>query len=115
VVLQRWREATDLPDSQAKGGTVRLPTPCWKHNAYYPGVLVAEAVRGRFHACMTSCDCGKAYLVRTEPDGALFRAEGSPAAIQAKYEALPGEELVIEDEGGMFVCKPIAAGGMPSL
>jgi hypothetical protein len=64
---------------------------------------------------MTSCECGKAYLVRTEPDGVHFEAEGSPAAIQAKYEALPGDELVIEDEGGSFVCKPIAAGGTPRL
>ncbi len=110
ITVRHWRAATDLPDSQAEGGTVRLPTPCWKHDVCFPGVLAAQAMRGNFHAFMTSCQCGKAYLVRTESDGAHFKAEGSAGAIQAMYEALPGDEVVIEDQGGTFVCKRIAAG-----
>ena len=53
-------------------------------------------------------ECSKAHLVRTEPDGAHFNAEGSPEAIQARYEALLGDEFVIEDEGGTFVCKQMS-------
>lgn len=109
VLLQHWRVATDLSDSQAEGDTVRLPTPCGRHYVYYPGVLAAEAMRGGFYTFMTACECAKAYLVRTEPDGAHFKAEGSPEAIEARYEALPGDELVIEDERGTFVCKQMSS------
>lgn len=105
LTLRPWRPATDLPDSDATGTTVRVPTPCGKHYVHYPFALVAEAARGRSYSFVTSCECGKAYLVRTEPDGPHFKAEGGAEGIESKYETLTGAELIIEYEAGTFVCK----------
>jgi hypothetical protein len=105
VSLGPWKPATDLDPSRAVGSMIQLPTICGKHVVYYPGVLAREAMLGRFHAFMTSCECAQAYLIQTEADGAHCKWAGDARAITAKYEALPGQELTIEDEGGTFVCK----------
>ena len=105
VEIRPWKQATDLADSRAVGSMVELPTICGKHVVYYPGVLVEEAIRGRFYAFMTSCVCGKAYLVQTEADGAHCKAAGTPEYIGELYARLPGEGYVHEDEDGSFFCK----------
>jgi hypothetical protein len=105
VALRPWRPATDLPESGTDRSMVKLPTPCGRHHVLYPGALVRAARRGVFHYFMTACECEKAYLVKTQSDGAHFKAEGSGPEIEAAYEALLGDELVFQDEGGQFVCK----------
>ena len=47
---------------------------------------------GRFYAFVVSCDCGIAYLIHTEPDGAHCRLAGDPAGIAERYDYLPGNE-----------------------
>ena len=105
VVIRRWDRATDLPDSHSVGSMVELPTICGEHVVYYPEALVEEALRGRSYTFMTSCDCEKAYLIQTEADGAHCKAVGTPAAVGELYDALPGDEFILEDENGRFVCK----------
>jgi len=105
--LLPFRPAVDLPRSTAEGQMVRLPTACGKHHVYYPDVLVTEARHRRFYAFATMCECPKAYLMQTEPDGAHLKAEGTPEAITERYEALPGEEIFLEDLNGIFTCKLI--------
>src|SRR6266704_5628059 len=52
-------------------------------------MLATEAMRGRFYAFITSCECGTAYRIETEADGVHCKAAGDPAAISEQYEALP--------------------------
>jgi hypothetical protein len=111
IELQPWRPASELAPSRAAAGSVELPTICGKHVVYYPATLAAEAMRGRFYAFATACECSIAYLVRTEPDGAHCKATDTAAAISELYEALPGEECEIEDEHGLFTCKRLATSG----
>lgn len=59
-------------------------------------------MRGRFYAFIISRVCGTAYRIETEADGAHCKA-----AVE-QYEALPGEEHVINDEGGSFWCKQLS-------
>ncbi len=108
VALRPWRAATELPESIAEGPLVQLPTPCGEHFVYYPGVLAYEALREIFYAFITSCECGKNYLVKTEPDGAHFKAEAKGRGVEVMYEALIGEEISMQDEGGRFVCKRLS-------
>ncbi|MCG5215476.1 hypothetical protein [Streptosporangium sp. KLBMP 9127] len=105
IGLRPWKPATDLPDSRALGGMVELPTICGEHVAYYPAGLVHEAMRGRFYAFKISCECGTAYLVHTEVDGAHCKAADQAEVIDGLYEVLPGEEYLIEYEQGNFSCK----------
>lgn len=105
--LLPFRPAVDLPRSATEGQMVRLPTVCGKHHVYYPDVLVAEARHRRFYVFATMCECPKAYLVQTEPDGAHLGAEGTPEAIIERYEGLPGEEIGLKDLNGIFTCKLI--------
>ncbi len=70
-------------------------------------MLATEAMRGRFYAFITPCECGTAYRVETEADGAHCKAAGDPAAISEQYEALLGQEYVINDKAGSFWCKPL--------
>lgn len=88
---------------------VCLPTACGKHHVYYPDVLVTEAMHGRFHAFAIMCECPKAYLVHTESDGAHLKASDAPEAISEQYEALPGEEICLEDPNGIFTYKLLAS------
>lgn len=105
ATLRRWTPATDLPDSRVVGSMVELPLACGKHVGYYPARLAVEALRGRVSAFITWCECPKAYLVQTESDGVHFKAEGPLEAIQTSYEALPGEEDLMEVPDGRFFCK----------
>jgi hypothetical protein len=73
---------------------IRLPRP-----------LKEIIVNRRFYAFGTACECGTAYLIQTEPDGAHCKAAGMAGAISELYESLPGEEVVIEDQHGIFPCK----------
>jgi len=103
--LQPWKPATELHRSRLVGSMIELPTICGKHVVNYPAVLVEEAMCGRFYAFITSCECGAAYSIETEADGAHCKTAGDPAAITEQYEALNGVEYLIEDEGGSFWCK----------
>jgi len=108
IRLRPWKLATDLEDSRAVVGMVELPTMCGQHVVYYPIRLVNEAMRGRFYAFMTACECPTAYLIHTEADGAHCKAADTAEAISAMYEGLAGEEYVIEDEHGVFTYKRLA-------
>jgi hypothetical protein len=105
VSLEPWKPATELPRSVAIGPLIELPTPCGKHVVYYPDLIALDARRGSFYAFVTSCECGKVYLVQSEADGAHFKAEGTEAGITPLYEALSGREFCIEDDDGTFYCK----------
>lgn len=110
VVIEPWKQATDLDDSRLDGDLVMLPLICGKHIAYYPLALVGEAARGRFYVFITSCACPMAYLIQTEPDGAHCKAAGAADTIMDQFEALAGEELEIHDSNGSFTCKGVARG-----
>jgi hypothetical protein len=105
IKVRPWKPATELPQSRAVDGMVELPTVCGEHVVYYPAGLVDEAMRGRFYAFGTACECGTAYLIQTEPDGAHCKAADTAGATSELYESLPGEEVVIEDQHGIFPCK----------
>jgi hypothetical protein len=62
-------------------------------------------MRDRFYVFTTSCECDLFYLIMTEPDGVHCKAADTAEVIAELYESLPGEESLIEDEGGAFVCK----------
>jgi hypothetical protein len=108
VSVTRWRPATDLV-SNLVGRMIEQPAPCGEHVLYYPVVLAEEAARHSFHAFATVCECGTAYLIEKESDGAHVKAAGSPAAISARYEELCGDEFIMRDPEGDFVCKRLAA------
>lgn len=105
IEVRPWRPATELAAGRAVQGMVELPTICGKHVAYYPAGLVDEAMGGRFYAFGTACECGTAYLIHTEPDGAQCKAAGTEETISELYEHLPGEQWELRDEHGMFACK----------
>lgn len=103
--LTPWGPATNLPQSELQGSMIELPALCGKHVLYYPPALVSEALRGRVHAFITSCECETAYLIHTEADGAHCRAAGPAEGVAAIYDELPGTEMIVEDSNGRFVCK----------
>ncbi|MGV8883833.1 MAG: hypothetical protein ACOH19_16925 [Rhodoglobus sp.] len=105
VSLLPWRPASDLDQSELVGAVIELPLLCGKHVAYYPADLVHEAQRGRFYWFMTSCECGKAYLIHTESNGAHAKAADIPERIEAEYEAIVGTEFELESLDGGFVVK----------
>jgi hypothetical protein len=107
IEVRPWKPATELAGSQLGGSMVELPTICGTHVVYYPAVLATEAIRGRFYAFITSCECDTAYRIETEADGAHCKAAGDAKTISEQYEALGGDEWVIEDEGGSFWCKRV--------
>lgn len=100
-----WKPATELPASQLAGDMIELPTICRKHVAYYPSILVFEAMQGRFYAFVVSCDCGLAYMIHTEPDGAHCKAGGDLSAIEEQYNQLPGVEDRFTNGSVTFYCK----------
>jgi len=105
VGLRPWRPATELPASQLTDDMVELPTACGKHVAYYPSILVSEAMLGRFYAFVVSCDCGLAYLIHTEHDGAHMKSAGHPREIAELYHQLPGSEDTFANGSVLFHCK----------
>ncbi|MGH7870553.1 MAG: hypothetical protein ACREP9_23625 [Candidatus Dormibacteraceae bacterium] len=109
IEIRPWKPATELAASRHLGSKVELPTICGKHVVYYPTDLVNEAMCGRFYIFGTKCECPIAYLIQTEPDGAHCKNAGTVEAISELYESLPGEEILIEDEHGVFPCKQLTA------
>jgi len=107
--VRPWKPAVELSRSTLRGSAVRLPTPCGKHAVFYPAVLAARGRQGVRQAFLTSCECQKAYLVVTEPDGAHFKAEGASQHVGALYEELEGEEHRRDDSQGGFVYKLLPA------
>jgi hypothetical protein len=105
VNLRPWKPATELPASALAGDMIELPTMCRKHVAYYPSVLVGEAMHGRFYAFVVSCDCDIAYLIHTEPDGAHCKAHGDPHGIAERYDQLSGAEDNLTNGSVTFACK----------
>lgn len=107
VSLAPWRPAVDLPRSTFGGPLLRLPTPCGKHFVVYPTDLAVAGLAGDYHMFTRSCECGKAYLVQTEADGAHFKGEGTLEAVTAAYEELLGDEFVIQIDAEEFVFKQV--------
>lgn len=107
VELRPWTHAAELPQSTIVDGKVRVPAACKKHFFYYPIALMEDAMRGRFYAFMTACECQTAYLIQTESDGAHCKAAGAAEGIGQMYEDLPGGEFVIQDGIGEFVYKEV--------
>jgi hypothetical protein len=103
--LRPWKPAIELPASQLAGDMIELPTICGKHVAYYPSILVVEAMQGQFYAFVVSCDCGLAYLIHTEPDGAHCKAGGDPSPITELYNQLSGVEDSFTNGSVTFQCK----------
>jgi hypothetical protein len=106
VRLSPFKPATELEPSTQDGELMRLPLPCGKHDAFYPAALAGETLRtGTQFTFLTGCPCPMGYIIRTEADGAHVKKWGEPAAIEAAYEELPGDEFVVEDEYGTFFFK----------
>jgi len=94
-----------LPPGKLRGTMVEMPAPCGRHVVNYPARLAQQAVQRRYVVFHTSCECGRAYMVATQPDGAHFRQEGTPEAIIENYEAVPWKEARVSDANGAFVYK----------
>jgi len=109
VELHPWTPATELPPSVVLDGKVQVPALCGKHFYYYPPAVLAAALRGTYYAFIAMCGCPQAYLIQTEADGAHCKAVGAAVGISEMYEDLPGEEVVIQDSVGLFVCKNLSA------
>ena len=105
VELKPWTRASQVAQSVIVDGKVKVPTLCGKHFFYYPVGLLAEALKGRFYIFVTGCECETAYLIQTESDGAHCKAAGAAAGISQMYEDLSGQELLLSDETGAFICK----------
>jgi len=105
VALRPWSPAAELPASELAGNLVELPTACGKHVAYYPSILISEAMHGRFYAFVVSCDCSIDYLIHTEPDGAHCKAGSDPAGIAEAYAQVPGAEETFTNGSMTFACK----------
>jgi hypothetical protein len=54
---------------------------------------------------VVSCDCGLAYLIHTEPDGAHCKAGGDLAGIAELYDGVPGDEETFTNGSITFRCK----------
>lgn len=115
VELRPWTPATELAPSAIVDGKVQVPALCGQHFYYYPPAVLADALRGIYYAFMTMCECAEAYLIQTESDGAHCKAAGAAKGISEMYEDLPGEEVVIHDGAGLFICKRLPSGGRRPL
>jgi hypothetical protein len=103
--LHPWKPATGGPECRQVGAMFEWDALCGQHVIYFPTRLASEAMYGRRYAFETSCECGSAYLIVAEADGAHLRLAGEPEAISELYEALSGEDYILQDAGGTFVCK----------
>lgn len=105
--ITHWRSATELPRSVDDGPWMVMLSPCQLHTLRYPKVLAIEAIkRRRYHAFVLTCPCDKAYLVRTQADGAHARSEGPLKAINERYRQLDGREVDISSP--KFRCKRVS-------
>jgi hypothetical protein len=108
VAISRWLPATDLPRSRMVGAsTIRLPLACGNHVTHYPVRLAVAARRGEVSAFTASCDCGHAYLIRTEPDDARCKAIGEAEDVQEQFDALPGMESHVQLSNKPFTYKTL--------
>jgi hypothetical protein len=109
IRLEPFKPATDLPPSTADGSMLHQPVPCGKHSVFFPGVLAMEAMSlGKRYAFVTMCECGVAYLVILEQDGAHFRNDGTLEAMAEAIDRLEGPEYELRDENGIFTYKELA-------
>jgi hypothetical protein len=93
----------ELPRSRVVGEMIELPTPCGRHVVYYPLMVGQLAVQHQQYSVFhTTCECGTAYLVATQPDGAHFRLGGSPEWIIERYESISWKEERLIDRNGVF-------------
>lgn len=106
--LRPWRVAAELPASVALGTMVELPTLC-EHSVLYPAALFHHARQGLFYWFTVRCDCGAAFLLRTERDGVHVRNVGSQEAMERDYVAIAGDEVTFQGEQGEVVCKRVPA------
>lgn len=104
VSLEPWSHAAQLPQSAIREGAVEVPAPCGQHAIRYPTALLREALFGRFYAFPVACEC-HAYLIHTTSESVRFKAGGEWEGITAMYQDLVGDEVLISDEIGDFVCK----------
>jgi hypothetical protein len=96
----------DNEPSQLVRDMIQMPTACGKHSIFYPAKLALLAMHaGEYHAFHTMCECGTAYIVATQKDGAHTRAIGTPEEIVELYEKIPWQEITIQDGNGVFWCK----------
>jgi len=60
-----------------------------RFSVYSSAALTQRALgRREFLDFHPMCECGTAYIVATQADGARFRMGGEPAIIASKYEAI---------------------------
>ena len=64
-----------LPESRLTGNNIQLPCPCNKHVVYYPVQLVHMAMNRQYTVFHTMCECGQAYIVVCQDNGAHFRIQ----------------------------------------
>lgn len=96
----------DLPPSRQKGSMVGMPAQCGKHVIYYPGILAQMAMQeAKYHVFHTSCECGRAYIITTQDNGAHTRIEGGMLEAAELYEAIPWGEFQYVDRNGVFFYK----------
>jgi hypothetical protein len=96
--------AVNQPTSELVGASLKMSAPCGKgHFIYFPAALAQEGMQGRYHRFTSGGECGVAYLVRVERDGAHERSAGDPEQIAANYEWLPGEEYLSEEGAGVLL------------
>jgi hypothetical protein len=106
IRLAPFKPAIELERTTLEGELIRLPLLCGKHESFYPAALAGETLRtGTSYSFLTGCECPMGYIVRTEADGAHVKKSGEPIAIEAAYEALAGQEYIIEDRDGVFFFK----------
>jgi hypothetical protein len=106
IRLAPFKPAIELERSTLEVELIRLPLLCGKHESFYPAALAGETLRtGTSYSFLTGCECPMGYIIRTEADGAHVKKAGEPLAIEAAYEALSGEEYIIEDRNGVFFFK----------
>jgi hypothetical protein len=106
VQLTPYKPATELEPNVQEGELMQLPLLCGKHQSFYPAALAGETLRtGSNYSFLTGCECPMGYIIRTEADGAHVNKWGEPAAIEAAYEELAGQEFLIENRNGIFFFK----------
>jgi hypothetical protein len=109
VRIEPWAPAADAPPSQLVDGRIAMPAICGKHSISFPVELGQEAIRGREHVFLATCECTEGYIVRTQATGAHMKFHGDPAAVAEEYDDIVGSEIVLLDQQGPFRCKYVPA------
>lgn len=96
----------NLPQSNQFGSMIQMPAPCGWHVIYYPALLAQMVLQQKkYHVFHTTCECGRAYIIATQDDGAHLRIEDSPFGVVDRYESIPWEEFCYVDSNGIFFYK----------